>query len=166
MIISQVIRKWPCFNNFGLTLFKASALCALMTVAQAENHPPTETLEELKPQEDPLSAINFDHMDKDGTLHIPAFELPMSIALSDESKAAVLRTIGAFPEFQAILNKECPVPLHKAPLEDLPEIRRCRAEAFKKTHWYQDAKARYPANYDTQTIGGVFTEIYTPVEGV
>jgi acetyl esterase/lipase len=157
-IIKAVFRNSIVTRFVTMALFTSSAL-ALATEA-------AKNTDAQLAADDPLAAMSFKHMDKDGTLHIPAFELPVSSTLSEESRAAFMRARQAFPEFQAILNKECPVPLNKAPLEDLPDIRRCRAEAFKKTHWYQDSKARYPANYETQTIDGVFTEIYTPVDGV
>lgn len=145
-------------NNINSLLFVAALIMVVSVNAFAEGsdaHPA-----------DGLAKMNLDHMAEDGTFHIPAFELPMSRGLSNESKTAAIKMARAFPEFASILAKDCPISLGEAKPQELAEIRECRANAFKKTFWHKDAKARFPAKMISQDIGGVRTDIYTPLKGV
>lgn len=111
--------------------------------------------------------IEPNQMDADGRIHVPAFALPMSNALSEESQRAAIEQAKIYPEFfGVILQQDCPLALQGAAPEDMPAIRRCEAEAFKKTFWYKDSLARFPAKIESQTLGGVYTEIFTPLAGV
>ena len=44
--------------------------------------------------------------------------------------------------------------------------RKCQADTFYKALMYEHQRARYPVTITTQNIGGVFTEIFLPTQGV
>ncbi|WP_428610596.1 alpha/beta hydrolase [Sedimenticola sp.] len=99
----------------------------------------------------------------DGTLHLPAFDLPESSFLSQETRAALKRerdvyskedTANACPSFEGAAHK------------DIPSIRQCLADAFYKTSSYQTMMTHYPVNMTPEIIGGVYTEVFTPIKGV
>lgn len=113
------------------------------------------------------SSVETKEMGDDGTTSVPAYDLPMSTALGEESRRAAIDQAKIYPDyFGVILKKDCPISLEQAKREELPAIRRCNAEAFKKTAWYKDALARFPAKIDSQRLGGVYTDVFTPPQGV
>lgn len=93
----------------------------------------------------------------DGTVHVRAFDLPLSGFLSAETQAVLRRQAKEREE----LNKVCPIKDFK----DLVAIRQCLEK-----HYYPALiarhRARYPVTIQPETIAGVATEIITPAEGV
>ena len=91
-------------------------------------------------------------MDADGTIHIPAFDVPLSIYMSEEAKAAFIKQSQAF----ASSGWDGNVPISK--LRELTET------------WTQPLLQRARAVYDVeiseQTTAGVRTYVVTPQEGV
>ena len=106
-------------------------------------------------------------MDENGLVNLPAMTIPQSSALSPESKAAQrLHRREYWKEWFDILGRDCPTKLADARKEELPGIRACRAEAFKKTRWYRDSMAHYKVEIEEKAIGGIVTDVYTPKAGV
>ena len=97
-----------------------------------------------------------------GTLHVRAFELPESSYLSEETRAALARQ---HVLWAAASRSSCP-PLEGAARESMAEIRKCQAAEFYQTSVYKEVRDRYPVSIMPQEIGGVYTEVFTPVNGV
>ena len=104
--------------------------------------------------------------DKEGTAHLPAMAIPQSNALSAESIDALKKQRDFTEAWEKRRDRDCPKKLSEASPQELPAIRRCRHEAFKKTAWYKDIMGRYDVAVAEKTIGGIVTDIYTPTEGV
>ncbi len=104
-------------------------------------------------------------IEENGTIHVQAFDLPESGFLSDQTRSALKqqRQEGA-KQWQSAM-QSCP-SFEEAEIEDVPAIRACRAAAFYKTGIYQSLRSRYPVHLKGQTMGGVYTEVFTPVDGV
>ena len=102
-------------------------------------------------------------VDADGTIHVPAFELPESSFLSDETRAALkFDRENSMKEYQAM---DCP-SFEGADMDDMPAIRQCRADHFYTSSVYKNMTKRYDVKISTKIIAGVYTEIFTPAEGV
>lgn len=109
------------------------------------------------------AAPDASNTEDDGTVHVRAFDLPESSYLSQETRSA-LKRLRDLDAFQKTL-EGCP-PLEGARSADVAEIRRCQAEAFYETDFYTNIRRRYPVAVTTQTMNGVYTEIFAPREGV
>jgi len=104
-------------------------------------------------------------IDPDGTIHVPSFQLPESAFLGAETRAALKfqRDVGA-SEGQEIA-KRCP-SFEGADMADMPAIRQCQADQFYTSSLYKKIRERYDVSIKPQTIGGVYTEIFTPTRGI
>jgi acetyl esterase/lipase len=95
-----------------------------------------------------------------GTVHVSAFDLPMSGLLSSQTRAVVERQAREREAF----DKACPF-YPPASMQDLVAERHC-----DERHYYQPLIARYRARYkvtiEPKTIAGVPVEIISPIEGV
>lgn len=129
-------------TNLGLVLLCASMCCTLVTYA-SENY----------------------QIKENGTIRVSAFDLPESVFLSKESLIAVKRWRDIFSKDWPATYEKCPSVKGKNKTE-IVAIRQCRAKAFYKTATYQNVINRYPANVTPKTIGGVYTEVFTPINGV
>jgi len=102
--------------------------------------------------------------DVDGAVRIPAFLLPES-SLFDNATRAALKDgrdfLGGLPS----AGQHCPEQ-EGADRARMREIRLCEAEAFYKLPLYQKLRAQYPVTVTPQTIGGVYTEVFTPADGI
>jgi acetyl esterase/lipase len=110
-----------------------------------------------------LSANPSQPQDKSPS-HTPVLVLPESPFLSPETRAALRRAKDRSKEDDTILDK-CPSD-KGADRAAMPEIRKCQAEAFYKTALYKDFRDQYSVSITPKTIGGVYTEIFTPAEGI
>lgn len=103
----------------------------------------------------------------DGTLHVPAFDLPESAYLSDESRAAMkyFREVYA-PEF-GTFSRGCPSldDVRDDP-EAIRDARQCVAEGYYRTSIYKDTVVKHPVEITAETIAGVYTEVFVPKAGV
>ncbi len=115
------------------------------------------------PTSNTTAADGSSREEDDGTIHVPAFSLPESSYLSNETRAA-LKQLRRLDAFQIIINS-CP-SLEGVKIDGVAAIRRCQAEAFYRTGFYKDIRSRYPIVLTTQRIHGVYTEIFTPKEGI
>ena len=159
----------PFFQNrnqpyVSLSLISLAALITITACTSVQDQQSEDYVKSIRGETESKGATI---MDENGMVHLPAITLPQSSALSPESKAAQrLHKEEYWGEWREIQKKDCPIKLHEAKPEELPGIRACRAEAFKKTRWYQDAMARFKVNIEEQTIGGIVTDIYTPQAGI
>ena len=106
-------------------------------------------------------------VEADGTVHVPAFDLPESAYLSDESRAAMKHFRDVYgPEF-GTFSRGCP---NLYEVGDDPEAARaardCVAQGYYGTSIYKDTRAKHPVEITTETIAGVYTEIFVPKGGV
>jgi len=101
----------------------------------------------------------------DGTIKVVSFDLPESAYLSDETRAALKRYRDVTAKELVAAFGECPA-IDKVSASEAPSARRCRAEAFYTTNWYKNLVNRYKVKIEAKTIGGVFVEEFTPIEGV
>ncbi len=105
------------------------------------------------------------YVKEDGTIHVPAYVLPESSFLSDESKAIIKKQREEerklFQEWSVV----CPYP--ENPDEDeIMTHEVCKQEYFYKSPIYLNTQARYNVNVEIDTINGVYTEVFTPLEGI
>jgi acetyl esterase/lipase len=99
-------------------------------------------------------------VDADGTVHVPAYALPESSLLGTDTRAELEKDrVRPWPP------NACPSEKGADPAR-MPEIRRCEAEAFYQTPAYKHLRDLYPVVMTPQEIGGVYTEVFVPAEGV
>jgi epsilon-lactone hydrolase len=103
-------------------------------------------------------------VDQDGTIHIPAFVLPESSLLDDSSRQALRRSREEMKSEDAA-SAGCP-SMDQARREQADSIRRCEAERFQHSRSYQEFLKRYPVSVELQTIGGIYTEVFSPKQGI
>jgi epsilon-lactone hydrolase len=131
------------------TSVRAACVLALLlttSVAMADDSPPV------------------DQPDNHGSIRVPAFTLPESTLLGPATRAALERARERNAEALAAY-KACPDP-GRAQRVDIPEIRRCQAEAFYKTSAYQRLRDRYDVVATPARIAGVNIEVFTPAQGI
>ncbi len=112
----------------------------------------------------PASAQDRPRVEKDGTIHAQAFDLPESSFLSSESRAALQRARERLEE-RIAASKTCP-SMEGADRAQMAQIRKCQAEAFYKTAGYKRVREVYKVNLTAEKIGGVYSEIFTPAAGI
>jgi len=97
-------------------------------------------------------------MRPDGTMPVRAYDLPVSKFLTPEARSAYIRENRATEQ----LLKGCTsaADTEKGALA----LRRCIAPMFAQT--IAKLKARYSVKIDRQTLGGIYTEVVTPVAGI
>lgn len=105
-------------------------------------------------------------VDNDGIINVPSFVLPESQFLSDESKS-ILKAHRAYKvKASNEMQRACPPPKEGASLEERKRYRECLAQHFYTTPLYKKTIARYPVDIKIDTINGVYTEVFTPKEGI
>jgi len=90
-------------------------------------------------------------IDDDGTVHVPAFKLPLSVYMSEEAKHAYE---------QKLLH-----PISPEPSADIARQRE-HYNSYLLAPWLQKAKARYPVNIEARKFAGVQTDVITPKNGI
>lgn len=114
--------------------------------AQATATPPAAT--------SPKSAMPI--VTDDGTVQIPGFAAPFSSFASEEARRAFLYEHS--PAFYAS-------PIARMPMLPIAE-QRATLDKFYLDPLIAKAKTRYAVKIEPRTIGGVYTEVITPAEGV
>lgn len=140
------MRCWPANDGakgaWGLPL----AICSLAMCSMA------------LPKIDALAA------NESKVMHIPEIALPDSSFLNDEARAAI-RQADAEEDQDSAADAACGDITH-ADAEHGPAIRRCETEAFYKSLRFRNLYRRYAVTMSPQRIGGVYTEVFTPVGGI
>ena len=106
-------------------------------------------------------------MEADGTVHVPAFDLPETAYLSDQSRAAMKHfrdvygpEFGTFSEGCANLNEV------SDDLEAVRAARECVAQGYYRTAIYKDTATKHPVEITPTTVAGVYTEVFVPERGI
>ncbi|MYE25396.1 MAG: alpha/beta hydrolase [Gammaproteobacteria bacterium] len=103
-------------------------------------------------------------VEADGTVHVPAFDLPESAYLGRESRAAMKHFREVYgPEF-GTFSRGCPDLGGDA--EAARAARDCVAKGYYGTSIYKDTLAKHPVEIAAETIAGVYTEVFVPAKGV
>lgn len=90
------------------------------------------------------------NIEADGTVQVPAFTLPYSSLASSEAKAAFLKSA-----------------VQMAAPQGPPDIVAARKKVEEAAIPYiAKLKAAYPVTIEPKVIGGVYTEVFTPKEGI
>ena len=148
----------------------AGVMCLTMLSGLASHA--KETDEEQK--DEVVTSENSDffevRIDKStGAVAFPAMTVGMSNALSEESKRGALLGKKRWRHWWGVERKECP-GLYETQAnnpEAMPAVRKCLADAFRKTSLYRGVMARYPnVAIQEEMIGGVVTDVYLPENGV
>ena len=103
-------------------------------------------------------------VDDDGTVHVPAYVLPESALLGPKTRE-VLGKERVHLKNQANPPQRCP-PWKGAHKAQMPTIRKCEAEAFYKTVEYKHLRELYRVTMTPKQLGGVYTEVFEPVDGI
>ena len=111
-----------------------------------------------------VSAQEKHRIESDGTVHVPAFVLPESAYLSDETRAVLKQQRDIYAK-GVVVGEACP-PIKGADRADMPLIRQCLADAYYQTPKYKSLRDRYDVTMTPLTIDGVYTEVFTPDEGI
>jgi len=109
-------------------------------------------------------AANPPQVDDDGTVNVPAFVLPQSSLRRSETRV-VFKEEHASEKEDANAAEPCPSDRH-ADASQMPAIRKCEADALYKSPYYQHLRERYGVEMVPTRIGGVFTEVFVPKEGI
>ncbi|AUP77392.1 alpha/beta hydrolase [Flavivirga eckloniae] len=102
---------------------------------------------------------------ENGTIHVPAYILPESSFLSDESRAVIKRQREEEKKLSKQWSVVCPLPENPSK-EQILANEDCSREHFYTTALYRNAINRYDVNMEIDTINGVYTEVFTPAGGV
>ena len=113
------------------------------------------------------AAAERPRVEADGTVHVPAFDLPETAYLSDESRAAMKHfrdvygpEFGTFSEGCANLNEV------SDDLEAVRAARECVAQGYYRTAIYKDTATKHPVEITAETVAGVYTEVFVPKRGI
>lgn len=106
-------------------------------------------------------------VEADGTVHVPAFDLPETAYLSDESRAAMKHFRDVYgPEFGSF-SEGC---ASFGEVGDDPGAMRaardCVAAGYYRTAIYKDTVAKHPVEITDEEIAGVYTEVFVPEDGI
>ncbi len=141
-------------------MFKISIASAILCLGLTVNSTLTLQANESSGQEKDKPSVA-----DDGTVHVPAFELPVSPQLSEETRAVLKHQREEFPAMFAEINRACG-SVDSADIEDLTEVRSCRAQAFYRTALYKRMREHYPVTVRPKMLAGVFTEEFVPKQGI
>jgi epsilon-lactone hydrolase len=103
-------------------------------------------------------------IDENGSIRVPAFVLPESTFLGQETRVVLKRMRASAAEWKHLVGG-CPA-VRTALRADIPAIRKCRADAYFNSPLYREFRKAYAVTVTPKTIGGVVTESFTPAEGV
>jgi acetyl esterase/lipase len=103
-------------------------------------------------------------VDEDGTTHLPAFSLPESSFLSDDTRGELKHARDRGKEDVASENT-CP-PILSANAIQAPAIRKCQADVYYRSASYRRLHDLFHVSMTPREIGGVYTEVFTPAEGI
>lgn len=98
------------------------------------------------------------------SISVPTFELPRSKFRDLESLQAqedYAKDNSELAEKSAVINQQ----IAEASVEKMPELRQQQAEIFYTSTLYKKLTDRYAVTVTPKTIGGVYTEVFTPEEG-
>ncbi len=113
------------------------------------------------------SADDRPRVEPDGTIHVPAFDLPESSYLSAESRAAMRHFREVYgPEFGTFSAGCDSIWAFNGDVEATHAARLCIAEGYYKTAIYKDTRAKHPVKISHTDMGGIYTEVFEPEAGI
>lgn len=98
-------------------------------------------------------------------LSVSSYELPPSSFLSVETRKALKQSEINYKDYAQKIAQSCP-SLEQASEDAIPAIRQRQAELFYSSPLYTNMTNRYKVAMTPETIAGVYTEVFTPAEGV
>ncbi len=104
-------------------------------------------------------------VEENGTVHVPAYVLPESSFLSEESKMVLKKEREEKANANQLMQKACPQPKN-SDKDAWEAYRECTIQHFYTTPVYTNMLKRYKVDIAVDTIGGVYTEVFTPAEGI
>ena len=105
-----------------------------------------------------------DIKDNSGVINVKSFDLPISALMTEESKQALADHREAIKILaETMLN--CP-SIFEVDLADISEARECNRNSYYESPFYKDLISRYAVDIQPKTIGGVYTEVFTPKGGI
>ena len=121
----------------------------------------------IAPAPDSAAEEEAPRVEPDGTVHVPAFDLPETAYLSDESRAAMKHFRDVYgPEFGSF-SEGC---ASFSEVGDDPGAMRtardCVAAGYYRTAIYKDTVAKHPVEITNEEIAGVYTEVFVPKAGI
>ena len=106
-------------------------------------------------------------VEPDGTVHVPAFDLPETAYLSEESRAAMKHFREVYgPEFGTFSEGCANLVDARDDPEAIRAARQCVAEGYYRTAIYKDTVAKHPVEITHEDIAGIYTEVFVPKAGV
>lgn len=110
------------------------------------------------------SAAERPKVEADGTIQVPAFALPESSLLDEQTRAA-LKIARDQQDAVVAASKKCPA--ETADRAAMAQVRECHAQAIYQSEFYKKLRDRYDDVLMTsREIGGVYTEVFTPEDGI
>ena len=112
--------------------------------------------------------VDLSGSEKKESINKPVFNLPSSNLVSADTRDAIKKISDYYTseEYAEILASVPPID-NKTNLEDIRSIRNQQAEDFYASDpLYLDMKSRYRVSVHPESIAGVYTEIFIPVDGV
>ena len=105
-------------------------------------------------------------VDDDGTIHVSAFKLPESSFLQEETRSVLKHERDVLIPEREKIAESCP-KFEGVDIENIPAIRECLADIFYVTSSpYKKMRKQYDVKISSEVIGGVYVEIFTPVQPV
>ena len=103
----------------------------------------------------------------EGVVEVPAFDLPESAYLSEESRSAMKYFRDVYlPEFRTFANDCGDLLKTDGDLAKAKAIRDCISQNYFETSIYKDTLEKHPVDISGEDIAGVYTEIFLPKGGV
>ena len=128
-----------------------------------------QTSATLPPEKDVESAPDKDvesapDKGSSGTFTVPSYELPVSSFLCEETRQAIADAKEDGAELEQLWAHLFSSG-DNADAEAMPAIRQQQAQLFYTSTLYKKLTDRYAVNVVPKTIGGVYTEVFTPQAG-
>ena len=102
---------------------------------------------------------------KNQIITVSGFKLPPSDFLNDETRQTLQENGEESKRYWKGVAGLC-LPLAEVPAEDIPANRQRQAELYYESPMYKRLRKDYDVDIKAQTLGGVYTEIFTPRVGV
>ena len=109
-----------------------------------------------------------DQSNASGTMsnvHVPAFDLPTSYFLSDETTQALAHSTLTLGDYEAHIGRWM-TSLDSTPVAEIPAIRQREVELFHQSQAYTNLTNAYKVIVDNQVIAGIPVERFTPLAGI
>ena len=107
--------------------------------------------------------VDRTNTDNEGAVDVQGFMLPVSNLVSTETRSVICDDIREASEG---IPSSFPRIDDNTKLEDIPDIRNRQAEFVYASRFYANLKSRYKVSVQSESIAGVYTEVFTPTDGI